>query len=122
MVSIARDFTSEFNSTLFASGGSTLNLDTSAFDYVIVQIIGINGAVTFNATMDDGSTLSSQGNNTTATNWFSIQGTNMNNGATVNNTSASGLYKFTVPGKFLQLTGTAVTITKLIIYFAKISL
>ena len=110
------DLTTDFNNN------GSVNIDISNWDYVLVQMESPTGAVTFNATLDaNPQTGASDGNALTATPWIAVQGTNLNSGTAETSSSSSRIHRFSVVGHFLQLTGSSVTATKMIIFFAKIS-
>ena len=109
------DWTAEFNAN------SGINIEIGSWDYVIVQLVSPSGAVTFNSTNDDGGANGTgYGSAATATNWVAVQGTNLNTGTGVTSLNVSGMVRFGYIGQFLQLTGTAVTATKVIVRYFKI--
>ncbi len=115
MITITQDFTDKFNAN------SAVNLDISGWDYVVVQFVTPTGTVTFNSTNDGGAvTGSADPNPESATNWVAVQGKNLNTGSGATTVAASSIFQFSYIGRFLQLTGTAITVTKLIISFNKI--
>jgi len=109
------DFTASFNAN------SGINIEIGSWDYVIVQLVSPSGAVTFNSTNDDGGANGTgYGTAESATNWVTVQGTNLNAGTAITSIAASGMIRFGYIGQFLQLTGTAVTATKVIVRYFKI--
>ena len=109
------DWTKEFNDN------SGISIEIGSWDYVIVQLVSPSGAVTFNSTNDDGGVEGSgYGSGNTATNWVTVQGTNLNSGTAITSIAASGLIRFGYVGQFLQLTGSSVTATKVIVRYFKI--
>lgn len=109
------DFTTDFNTN------GSINIEIGSWDYVIVQLVGASGAVTFNTTNDDGGVNGTgYGSATSATNWVAVQGTNLNSGTAVSTLTGSGLVRFGYIGQFLQLTGSAVTATKVIVRYFKV--
>jgi hypothetical protein len=116
MVNAYSDQTLQFNSK------GSISLDTSQFDYVLVQIIGASTALSFNTTLDSGAvTGSSDGNATSATNWVSCIGTNTATNATSTASAGNGIWKFAVVGRFLQITGgSGATVTKILVMYTKI--
>jgi hypothetical protein len=117
-LSRTRDLTLAFNANGF------VNLDVGAWDDTIVQVVGPTGTVSFNTTNDGGAiTGVTDGNATSATNWTALQGTNQATGSGVTTIAggAGGSVKFTQVGKYIQITGTGVTVNKLIVDTFKIS-
>ncbi|SRR5574343_1517882 len=113
MVSFYYDCTAEFNANGF------YNAEIGEWDWVTVQLVSPAATVTFNTTNDSGDIQGvSDGNAKSATNWIACQGTNLNSGSAVSTLNASGLVRFAVIGRFLQLSGT--TATKIILKFSKI--
>lgn len=106
----------------FQAGGTSLqNIDLSGWDYCVVQLVGPSGSINFLSSNDDGSiTGSVQGGPLTATNFTAVQGTNLATGAAATSGAVAGLWKFNVIGRFLQLSGTSVTATKILVFLTKI--
>lgn len=106
----------------FKSGGSSLiNIDLSGWDYCVVQLVGPSGTINFLSSNDDGSVTGSvQGGPLAALNFTAVQGTNLATGAASTSGAAGGLWKFNVIGRFLQLSGSSVTATKILVYLSKI--
>lgn len=98
------------------------NIDSNGYDYVIVHFIGLSGTVSFNGSNDSGATTGQTSDSAlTATNWVAIMAENQNTRSNVSSISTGGIVKFVVTARYLQLLGTAsTTVTKLLIYFAKI--
>ena len=116
MISKIEDVTAEFNA---ASGYIQ---DLSGWDYAVVQIISPTGAVSFKTTNDSGyDTGVLPPSPVVPENWLAVQGVDLATGTAATSTSTSTNYKFGVIGKFLQLTGTSVTATKVIISLNKIN-
>lgn len=112
------DLTADFN----AVSPAAVNIDISNWDYVVVQAVGLSGTVTVKATLDAGAIAgTTDGNAISAQNWIAVQGTNLNTGSAVTTMTAAGLVRFGVVGKFMQFSGTGVTITGLFVYLFKIS-
>jgi hypothetical protein len=110
MISYSKDVTTDFNAN------SGVNLDVSDWLSVVIQFVSPSGAVTFNGTNDSGAVQGvTDGNASLATNWVAIQATNMNTGVAATSAAASGLWKIINPPHFIQLTGTSVTATKVIV-------
>lgn len=108
------DFTSSFNTA------GLLNVDVGEFDWTVVQIVTPTGTVSFNASCDGGYVNGvTDGNATSAINFTAVQAVNLATGASVTTAAASGLFRFQIIGKYLQLSSSGQTVTKLIIYFTK---
>src|SRR5580693_1461658 len=115
MVNKGEDVTSRFNPT------GVVNLDIGEWDWVIVQVVGPTGTITFNASCDGGAIHGeTTGNATSAINFTAVQATNLATGAATTTSAASGLFKFSVVGKYLQSSSPGQTATKIIVYTAKI--
>jgi len=116
MVATYQDLTIPFNANGF------VNIDTSGYDEVFVQIITPSGSVAFNSTLDSGAiTGSTDGNATSALNFIGCQGTNQLNGTLETSTSAANsIHEFDVVGRYIQFTGNGVTVAKLLVMFTKI--
>lgn len=100
---------------------SNVNIDLSGWDYAVVQLVSPTGTINFLSSNDDGSiTGSVQGGPLSALNFTAVQGTNLATGAAATSGAVSGLWKFGVIGRFLQLNGTSVTAPKILIYLSKI--
>jgi len=101
--------------------GSLINLDLSGWDYCVVQLVGPTGTINFLTSNDDGSVTGSvQGGPLSALNFTAVQGTNLATGVAATSGGVAGLWKFGVIGRFLQLSGTSVTATKILVYLSKI--
>lgn len=110
------DFTTQYN----ASGDSTLQINIDSWDFVVVQIVNPSGTLSFKNTNDSGAiTGSTDGNYITATNWVAVTGTNLATGTGITSLATGGLVKFDGIGGFLQLTGTSVTVDKILVRFYK---
>lgn len=95
--------------------------DIGEWDYVTLQLVNPSGAVSFNTSNDSGAIQGvSDGSAASATNFTSVQGTNLASGSAVTSLNASGEVKFTVAGRYLQLTGTTVTADKVLLKLSKI--
>ncbi len=107
------DVTTDFNADGLA------NIDISGWDWVTVQLITPAAAVTFNGTNDDGSVTGAvQGSAASLINLTAIQGINLNTGVGATTGAVSGLWRFPVVSRFLQLSGT--TAAKILVYLSKI--
>lgn len=114
MITYVYDLTEDFNADSIAT------LDISAYEQTVVQLVSPSGAVNFLATNDGGAVQSvTDGSPLTATNFIGVQGTNLNTGVAATSGSASGLWKFGIVGKYLRLSGTAVTATKVLVFQTK---
>jgi hypothetical protein len=114
-VQIVLDVTDDFNAD------SDVKLDTGGFDYAIVQLVSPSGTVNFLHTNDSGAIEGvSDGSAVSATNFVAVQGTNLAAGTAVTSLAASGLVRFGYIGRFLQLSGTSVTATKVLVRLYKI--
>lgn len=115
-ISRFQDFTNEFNA------GSGIVIDVSGSDYVVVQFVTPSGALTFNSTLDGGAVQGvSDGSAATATNFVAVQGINLTTGTGASTIAASAIFRFPVIGKYLQITGSAVTAVKVLVQFFRIS-
>lgn len=118
MVSVYQDL-----SLQFASNNGYVNIDTSQYDYVLVQIITPSATISFNSTNDGGAVTGGQdGSATSAQNWTSCFGTNQATNTTATSTaSGNSIWKFAVVGRYLQLTAAAgTTIKSLLVMYTKI--
>jgi len=109
------DYTTKFNAD------SGVVIDMGGWDNVTVQLVSPSGAVSFNTTNDGGAiTGVSDGGAASAANFTAIQGINLASGAAVTTLNATGSVRFNNVGKYLQLTGSSVTATKVIAFFTNI--
>lgn len=110
------DITNEFN-----SNSGVWVLDVDSWDYVVVQLVTPSAAVTFKTTNDSGAIQGSgDGNQYAATNFTNAQGTDLASGSGVTSLADTGLVKFNVIGKYLQLTSSSATVAKAIVRFYKV--
>ena len=94
--------------------------DVSGWDFTVVQLVTPAGAVNFLASNDSGAVQGvTDGDSSTAINFTAVQGTNLATGAAATSLNASGLMRFPVVGRYLQLTGT--TAAKILLLMHKIS-
>lgn len=102
--------------------GSSMVQEIGGWDYCVIQIESASGAINFGHSNDSGAiTGITDGNPATATAFQPVQGTNLANG--VNQTShptGTALYRFGYIGRFLQLSGSAITVGRLLIRLFKI--
>lgn len=109
------DRTADFNS------GSLCIMDIGGWDFAVVQFVGTSGTINFLHSNDSGDlTGISDGSEASAVNFVSVTGTNLatNTGAT--SIAAAALIKFTGIGRYLQLSGSGASVTKLLIRLYKI--
>ena len=115
MVSQYLDLTNEL------AAGSGVIIDIGEWDYAVVQLVSPSGTVTFRTSNDSGAVQSvSDGSAVSATNFVDVQGTNLTSGSAVTTLATSGIIKFPVIGRYLQLTGTTLSATKLLVKLSKI--
>ena len=109
-------------SQAFVTGGpSTINIDLSGWDSATIQLVSPSGAINFLGSNDSGSiTGAVEGNPTTAINFTALEATNLATNAVATSGAASGLWKLVGLPKFLQLSGTTITATKVLVYLSKI--
>lgn len=113
MLSSYIDATDKFNVA------GTFVQDVGEWDWVTVQLVTPVGTTTFNSTNDAGAiTGISDGTPPSATSWIAVQGTNLNSGVAGTTIAASGLMRFAVIGKYLQISGTSAA--KVLIKLSKI--
>ena len=114
MVNNYQDLTLQYN----ANG--KIQIDTSNYDQVLVQIVTPSGTVSFASTNDAGAiTGITDGNALSALNFVACQGTNQTNGTAETSTaSANSVHKFSTVGRFLQLSGG--TVGKILVEYTKI--
>lgn len=110
------DITADFNN------GSSATIEIGDYDYVILQIESGSGTINFGHSNDSGGVTGiTDGSPATATAFQPVQGTNLAN--LVNSSSAasgSAIYRFSYIGRFLQLSGSAVTVGRMLIRLYKI--
>jgi Tfp pilus assembly protein FimT len=111
------------NITQDLNNNSIVQLDIGGWDYAVVQLVTPTGTFTFNSTNDSGAiTSSSDGSAASATNWITVQGTNLNSGAAVTTLATSGMVRFQSIGQFLQIAGAAAAqVTKALVRLYKIN-
>jgi len=113
------DFTSQLNAA------SLVNIDMSGWDTAVVQLVGPSGTVNFLSSNDNGEPTTTaptfSGNPLTAINFTAIQGVNLATGTAGTSIATGGLMKFSNFGRFLQISGTTLTATKLLVFFSKIN-
>lgn len=109
------DLSSQFN----AAG--KVQIDTSSFDYILVQVVTPAASVSYASTNDAGAIQgATDGNATSALNFVACQGTNLTTGtAETSSALANSIHKFNVVGRFLQISGT--TAAKVLVGYCSIS-
>ena len=114
-LSTTLDVTKQFNAN------SGYIADFSGWDYCVVQLVSPSGAVSFNTSNDSGAVQGvSDGSSISASNFTAVQGTNLASGSAITSLNATGNVRFGYIGRYLQLTGSSVTATKVILFFTKI--
>jgi hypothetical protein len=110
------DLTSDFNT------GSQTTIEIGGWDYCILHFESASGTITFGHSNDSGGVTGiTDGSPATATAFQPVQGTNLANGvAQTSHPSGSALYRLGYIGRFLQLTGTDVTVGRLLVRLFKI--
>lgn len=111
------DATADFNAD------SKVVVDISEWDNVVVQLESPGALINFNASNDSNAiTGITDGSALSAIQFQPIQATNLATGASVTSSSISGMFRFGIVGKFLQLIAAGgTTATKILILFYKIS-
>ncbi len=113
-LSTTLDLTDAFNAA------SKVNIDLSGWDNFSVQIQTPSGAINFNGTDNPGAVQGvSDGSAATAINWQPIALTNTATNTTSAATSANGIFKGAALSRFLQLVGSSITVSSMIIYLSK---
>lgn len=115
-ITLVQDVTADFNAD------STVVLDTGGFDYSIVQLVNPSGTVNFTHTNDSGDIEGvSDGSAVSATNFVTLMGTNLATQTGVTSLAASGLVRFEHYGRYLKLSGTSITASKVLVRLFKIN-
>lgn len=113
--------TIDVSSTFATGGSSSVNLDLSGWDTAVVQLVSPSGAINFLSSNDGGQVTGvSDGNATSAINFTAVQGTNLATGSAATSGSASGLWKISGFGRYIQLSGSSITATKVLVELSKI--
>jgi hypothetical protein len=116
MLSTTIDVTAAFNAA------SKVNLDLSGWDTVTLQIQTPSGSINFNGTDDAGAIQGvSDGNASTAINWQPLAMTNTATNTTVVASGLNGIFKTNLLSRFIQLIGSSITVSKMIVYLSKIN-
>jgi hypothetical protein len=116
-LSTVLDISDDFNAD------SLVQIDISGWDWIVLQVVGSpSGAIAFKHSNDSNSTTgATSGNALTAINFVAVQMTDLSSGTAVTKTSAAGLFKAGVIGRFFQLSGTSITgVTKILVHLSKI--
>lgn len=114
-VQIVLDVTADFNVD------SKTQIDIGGFDYAVVQLVSPSGTIDFKHTNDSGDIQGvSDGSDVSAANFVTVQGTNLATSSAISTLAASGLVRFQSIGRYLQLVGTSVTATKILVRLYKI--
>lgn len=114
MISKVLDITDEFNAN------NRARLDLSGWGIATFQIISPSGTIDFTGTNDGGEetgTLDSNAAN--SGNYSTIQATNLSTGTAVTSANTTGLYKFTINCKYIQLFGVGITALKILVFVNK---
>lgn len=116
MLSKGFDVTAFFNANGFA------NLDMGDYDYILVQIVGSNGTISFLTTNDGGAVQGeTTGNATSSTSYTAVRGTNLGTGsAATSASSGNSIWQFSYIGRYIQLNGAGITATKILVEGRKI--
>lgn len=97
-------------------------IDCGGWDYADVQLVSPTTTVNFENTNDSGAVTGvSDGSAASATNFVSVQGTNLATGTGVTSLNASGVVKFNGIARYLRLIGAGVTVTKALVRLYKIN-
>lgn len=119
------DLTDQFNA-LGSVGSGEIRIETSNYDYCIVQIVGNSNQFTsIQSTIDSGAIQGeTDGDISTATNWSDIAGINLSDLSVVTGSSSfiNGLIKFDVVGRYIRMaTQSQGTVSKFLVMLSKIS-
>ena len=115
MLSSYQDFTTAFNLN------NGVVIDTSEWDYVIVQFVNPSGTINIQTTNDGGAVIgTSNGSAAASTNYTAVQATLLTAGTTVTAVAAAGLYKVGVVGQYLKFAGASAAADKVLVRLAKI--
>lgn len=114
MLAYYQDVTEKFNA------GNGFTFDMSNYDYAVLQFVLPTGTINIQATIDGGASTAPQ-DAQTATNFQSVQATNLASGASVTSVAAAGLYRVGVVGRYVRFGGASAAATKVLLMLAKIS-
>ena len=117
MVSQIFDVTTDFNRD------AAVVLDINSYNYVTVHVVTATSTVSFSASNDGGAIQGATNDEpATAANFVAFLGTNLTAGTTATSlASGSAIFSFPAGVKYLKVSGTANSVTKLLISCAKIS-
>lgn len=89
----------------YGAGASPIYQEVSGYDIVTLQVIGISaGTLSFKSTLDDGSVTGTVvPNPPVPANFTPIGGLNVATGVIATSTTASGMWQFSYPMRFLQI-------------------
>lgn len=114
MISRVIDFTTEFNAA------NRIRVDLSEWEIATFQIITPSGTIDFTGTNDGGEeTGTLNPSPATSGNFSSIQVVNLATGTAGTSAATGGMYKVTVPCKYIQLFGVGITVAKLLVFVNK---
>lgn len=110
------DLTADFTAT------QNVRVDASGCDWVLVQIVTPSAQINFNASNDAGAIVGITDGNALSSQNFQPAGVeNTANRAVVNSTITSGIFRYNVTGRFLQIVAAAgTTISKLLVSYNRI--
>lgn len=105
----------------YAENNNIAFFETSNYDYALVQIIGSVDLNYFLSTLDSNAITSvSDGSIVSSTNYVGTGATDLSTGAFSSSVSGSGIFRFDVVGRYIQIQGEG-PIGKLLVMLAKIS-
>lgn len=111
MLSRLLDVTTDFN----ANNGVKLQLDE--WEIATFQFVGPSGTINITGTNDANAiTGVTDGSAVSSINYTAIPATNLATGSSVTSVSTAGLYKITVPCKFIQFGGASAAATKVLVF------
>jgi hypothetical protein len=114
MISRIIDITDQFNST------GRARLDLGGWGIATFQIISPSGSISFTGTNDGGEeTGTLTPSPSRSINFSTIEATDLSSGTKVTSTSATGMYEVVIDCKYIQLFGTGVTATKILVFVNK---
>lgn len=113
-ISTVFDATADFNLN------GVKNIDMSGWDTCVIQLVTPVAGISFLSSNDDGSiTGQVQGGPLSALNFTAVQAVNLATGVAATSGAATGLWKISGAGRFIQLLG-ATTAAKILVYLSKI--
>jgi hypothetical protein len=97
-------------------------IDIGGFDFAEVQLVSPNTTATFAGSNDSGDVQGvSDGSAASATNFTTIQGTDLSSGSAVSTLATSGIVKFSNAARYLRIMGPGLTTTKALVRLYKIN-